>query len=108
MDNNFEGTPDFKIFFRFLHYYYFPRNIWALLTLYFKKSKFFISEIDILDYYLEQTGLRPSLKRIKAFKKWPVPKDEKALLEFYYVLSFVRSFILGHADINIFLRIIII
>ena len=108
MDNDFGGAPDFERLFRFLHFYYFPRITWAFLTLHLKKSKFFVSEIDILGHHLKETGLRPSIGRMDAFKKWPVPTDERSLLEFLYALPFVRSFIPGRADIDTFLRTAII
>ena len=93
------AVSGFDAMFDFLHNHYFPRQAWANFTLSPAKSYFFVEDIRVLGSHLSSTGLRPSLNKVAALRKWPTPVDLKGLKKFCFVLPFLSPPIPGRADL---------
>jgi len=66
VDDDFGAHTNFTSLFNFLHNHYFPRLLWAKITLKDSKSGFFLEKINPLGYESDGSGLRPSLDKVKA------------------------------------------
>jgi len=69
-----------------------------------KKTEFFTKRIKLLGCELTTNGLRPLLDKIAAIRDYPRPVDEDSLARFVYMLPFLRTMILGRADLVIKLK----
>lgn len=62
------------------------------------KCEFFRSEIEILGFKLDKTGLSPSPSRIHSIVNMPSPKTKKELQAFLGLVNFYESFLYKRAD----------
>jgi len=95
VDDDFGAFPDFKSQFDFLHNHYFPRLVWAKLTLQGRKCGFFCDKIDPLGYSSDGSGLRPSLDKTGAIRDYPQPTNANEVDAFIYMTIYLREFIPG-------------
>ena len=98
VDDDFGAHEDFRSLFNFLHSYYFPRLIWARITLKESKSGFFLEKIHPLGYASDGSGLRPSLDKVKAIRDYPRPTNLAEIEAFLYMTIFLRQFIPGRVE----------
>ena len=104
VDDDIGGAATFDDMIEFLHNHYFPRLAWAKLTLNPTKCTFFVDSVKILGHQLSDAGIRPSDKKLEAFKEWPIPQDKDQLMRFLNTLPFLKAFIPGRADYAAFLK----
>ncbi|KJX92402.1 hypothetical protein TI39_contig5856g00005 [Zymoseptoria brevis] len=98
IDDDLGGGKSFDKVLDFLHNHYFPRVLWARLSLSPKKSEFFTSKGKVLRHSKDPSGIRPAEDMMAAFRKWPAQTNEKELADFCHMLPWVRSFIPGRSD----------
>ena len=65
------------------------------LTLALDKCEFGRSSVDYLGYHVTSTGIRPLRRKVDAINKIPVPKTQKALLQFLGALNYFRASLSG-------------
>jgi len=95
VDEDFGAHPHFSSQFEFLHNHYFPRLMWARLTLKGSKSRFFLNKISPRGYESDGSGLWPSLDKVKAIWEYPQPTCLAEIERFLYLTIFLRQFIPG-------------
>ena len=93
-----------KKFLNFLHHYYFLRLKWIKLTLNFKKCKFFVSRIKILNHQKNVMNIRLFENKLKMFKKWFFSKNKTELDKFLYMLFFLKNYIFEKIDKTVLLK----
>jgi len=98
VDDHFGAHPDFSSQLEFLHNDYFPRHVWAKLTLKGSKSHFFLTKICPLAYESDGGGLQPSLDKVKAIREYPRPTCLAEIEQFLYLTIFLRQFIPGRVE----------
>ena len=104
VDDDIGGADTFEELVEFLHNHYFPRLLWARLTISPAKSKFFVEKLRILGFTRDNTGIRPSADKLAAMREYPTPVDAPSLERFIYMLPFLRSFIPGRADLTTIMK----
>ena len=95
---DFGAHTSFSSLFNFLHNHYFPRLLWAQITLKDSKSRFFLDNISPLGYESDGSVLRPSLDKVKAITEYPRPSNLAGIEAFLYMTIFLRQWIPGRAD----------
>jgi len=98
VDDDFGAHTSFSSLFNFLHDHYFPRLLWARITLKDSKSGFLLDNINPLGYESDGSGLRPSLDKVKAIRNYPQPTNLAELNAFLYMTIFLRQWIPGRAE----------
>ena len=98
VDDDFGAYPSCQSLFDFLHNHYFPRLLWARITLKDSKSGFFLHNINPLGYESDGSGLRPSLDKVKAIREYPRPTNLAEMETFLYMTIFLRQWIPGRAE----------
>src|SRR5205807_9061713 len=98
VDDDFGAHANFTSLFNFLHNHYFPRLLWAKITLKDSKSGFFLERINPLGYESDGSGLRPSLDKVKAIREYPRPTNLGEIEAFLYMTIFLRQFIPGRVE----------
>ena len=62
-------------------------------TLSFKKSKFFVQEVDFLGFTLTKRGIKPQEGKIDLIKNYPVPRNIRHLKGFLGLVTFYTKFV---------------
>lgn len=104
LDDDFGGAPTFDRMCMFLHEWYFPRLVWARLTISPKKSRFFAAELRILGHGMDAKGIRPSSDKLAALRNWPTPTCVEDVEHFLRVTSFTKNSCPGGSDLTCILR----
>lgn len=71
----------------------------ANLTLKPSKCHFLKTEIELLGFKIDQSGIHTSRKLLRAVEEFPVPKNVKALQRFLGLANFYRKFICNFSSI---------
>lgn len=103
-DDDIGGADSFEHLFEFLHEHYFPRLVWASVTLNPKKSKFWVKNVRILGHQRVEKGVRPSEDKLATFREWPTPTNFKQVEDFCYMLPFLGAYCSGRADLVMIMK----
>jgi len=98
VDDDFGAHTSFASLFNFLHDHYFPRLLWARITLKDSKSGFFLDNINPLGYESDGSGLRPSIDKVRAIREYPRPTNLAEIEAFLFMTIFLRQWIPGRAE----------
>ena len=104
VDDDIGGANSYDDLISFLHVHYFPRLIWARLTLNPAKCAFFVPRVKILGHQRDEKGIRPSEDKLGMFREWPVPTNKDEIMRFLNTLPFLKAFIPGRADYSAILK----
>lgn len=63
------------------------------LTINLEKCSFFQKEVTFLGYDISEIGIRPSSRKLKAIKDFPIPKTVHQLRQFLGLINYFRKFI---------------
>lgn len=72
------------------------------------KCKFFVKKLKILKFERNEFDIRPSIDKIATIRDYSKSKDEKELLRFCYMLSFLRAVILDRANLCAIMKRVIV
>ena len=67
-------------------------------TLSFKKSKFFVEEVDFLGFTLTTHGIMPQEGKIDLIKNYPTPRNERHLKRFLGLVTFYTKFVRNFSE----------
>ena len=104
VDDDCDELNTVKRLLNFFHHHYFLRLKWVKLTLNFKKCKFFVSRIKILNHQKNVMSIRSFENKLKMFKKWFSLKNKIELDKFLYMLSFLKNYIFEKVDKTVLLK----
>ena len=102
VDDDYGASPTFETLLRFLHHFYFPRLVWARLTLKLSKSKFFVPSIEplgmLVGLHLDpelhaKYGLRASDAKWGKIEGFPTPTNAQELEAFLYLMTYLKMLI---------------
>lgn len=62
------------------------------------KCDFFKKEIEILGFLIDETGLKPTISKIKAVQEAPIPKNQKELKAFLGLVNYYERFLPDRAE----------
>jgi hypothetical protein len=63
------------------------------------KCKFEVDEIDYLEHFISDQGVRTNPSKLEAMSKWPIPTTIKSLRGFLGLIGYYRKFIKGYGTI---------
>ena len=104
IDDDVKKSDILSTLINFLHTHYFPRLVWAKLTLNPKKCEFFTSKIQLLEHRRNLKDIRPSENKIEMFRKYSSSICKEKLERFLYMLFFFKEYIFERVDRSSFLR----
>ena len=104
IDDDCDEANTVKRLLNFLHHHYFFRLKWAKLILNFKKCKFFVFRIKILNHQKNVMSIRSFENKLKMFKEWSFSKNKIELDRFLYMLFFLKNYVFERIDKTVLLK----
>lgn len=100
MDDIFTGASTFDEMYDFLANDFFPRMVWSMLKLSFKKMKLFQHEVLALGLVHASGGVvRIKQERAERIRNWPVPKCPRDVGVFRGAVGITRRWVKNFAEI---------